>query len=295
MELSQLAYFMDAAKTQHLTRSAQRLHIAQPALTKSIHRLEEELGVPLFRPRGRNIVLTEYGERLRQRLEPILASLAQIPEELHEMAGIEQQTLHVNVSAASTIVTEAIILYQKTHPDIRFQILQNEDEQRCDLSVTTAVFQKQVKKEAKESHFVLRERIFLAVPRAHALAERGDISLREAKNENFIMIDPMHSLREICDSYCEQAGFSPRILFESSIPATVRNLIEAGIGVGFWPEFTWGRLGSEGVTLVGVTSPACVRDLVIECREAEKPAAQEFFLFLSDYCICARAKSSGED
>ena len=56
MEITQMKYFLEVAKTQHMTQSANKLHIAQPALTQSIHRLENELGVPLFLHKGRNIV-----------------------------------------------------------------------------------------------------------------------------------------------------------------------------------------------------------------------------------------------
>ena len=72
MELLQLEYFYAVAKTQHVTHTAEQLHIAQPALTQSIHRLEKELGVPLFHRNGRNIALTEYGVYLRDALKPIL-------------------------------------------------------------------------------------------------------------------------------------------------------------------------------------------------------------------------------
>ena len=61
MELTQLRYFAAVAELQHVTRAAERMHVAQPAITKSIHRLEDELGVPLIASRGRNIVLTDYG------------------------------------------------------------------------------------------------------------------------------------------------------------------------------------------------------------------------------------------
>ena len=75
MELTQIKYFLEVAESQHITKSAQKLHIAQPALSQSIHRLEKELRVPLFVPKGRNIVLTEYGKYLRQKLEPVMSEL----------------------------------------------------------------------------------------------------------------------------------------------------------------------------------------------------------------------------
>ena len=64
MELTQLTYFLTVAQMQHMTRAAEALHIAQPALTKSVQRLESELGVPLIARKGRGIALTPYGQRL---------------------------------------------------------------------------------------------------------------------------------------------------------------------------------------------------------------------------------------
>lgn len=66
MELMQIRYFLEAAKTKHMTNSARNLHITQPALTQAIRRLENDLGVPLFTAKGRNIVLTEYGKYLQK-------------------------------------------------------------------------------------------------------------------------------------------------------------------------------------------------------------------------------------
>ena len=79
MELLQLRYFLVAAQYQHITKAAEHLRIAQPALSQSIHRLEAELGVPLFTRQNRSIELNEEGRFLQQRLIPILHSLDQIP------------------------------------------------------------------------------------------------------------------------------------------------------------------------------------------------------------------------
>jgi DNA-binding transcriptional LysR family regulator len=125
MELIQLRYFLDTAKTQHITKSAERLHISQPALTKSIRNLEAELGVPLFTHKGRGVVLTEYGRYLCEKLTPIISSIDNLSAELTSMSETENMTLRLNVNAASTVVTEAIIEYRKTHPNVNFHVLQN--------------------------------------------------------------------------------------------------------------------------------------------------------------------------
>ena len=105
MELTQLRYFAAVAELQHVTRAAERMHVAQPAITKSIHRLEDELGVPLIASRGRNIVLTDYGCALYGMLREPLAALDQIPDQMQQLARRSAYPLHINVLAASRAVT----------------------------------------------------------------------------------------------------------------------------------------------------------------------------------------------
>lgn len=78
MELLQLRYFLTAAEYQHITKAAEHLQIAQPALSQAIHRLEAELGVPLFERKSRSIELNDAGRFLQKRLIPIISSLDQL-------------------------------------------------------------------------------------------------------------------------------------------------------------------------------------------------------------------------
>ena len=75
MELAKLKYFYHVAKTGNVTKAADEIHIAQPALSKAIKQLEEELGAPLFYKRGRNIYLTPFGMYLQERLESLLPQI----------------------------------------------------------------------------------------------------------------------------------------------------------------------------------------------------------------------------
>ena len=124
MELTQLKYFITVAEKEHVTKSAQELHIAQPALTQAIHHLEEELGVPLFYRQGRNIKLTAYGEYFYKKLIPIMQQLNLLPESLKAMAKKEDSTIHLNVLAASSLVTEAIIEYQHIDDSLHIDLMQ---------------------------------------------------------------------------------------------------------------------------------------------------------------------------
>lgn len=249
MDLQQMRYFLEVAESQHVTRSAEKLHIAQPALTQAIHRLEKELGVPLFLPKGRGIVLTEYGKYLQSRLAPIMAEISALPEQLQTMAALQQSTIHLNVLAASSLITEAIIAYRAENEHIRFQLMQNSASELYDVGVTTKLFY-QFPAAGDDSHFICTERIFLAVPNTDRFRDVKSVRLSDMKNEGFISLLGSRQLRLICDKFCQHAGFEPKIIFESDSPATVRDMIAANMGVGFWPQFSWGRIDSDNVRLL---------------------------------------------
>lgn len=284
MEILQLKYFYALAQTQHVTKTAEQLHIAQPALTQTIHRLEKELEVKLFEPRGRNIVLTEYGKYLELKVEPILKALDEIPEELQILAGERKKLLKINVKAASGLVTDTIIRFQKEHSELRFQIVQNAEMEDADITIfTKESFQKP--KDEKDSFYIFSERIFMAVPNDSKFSNCDSISLRELADRKFISLTGAKNLRAICDSYCMQAGFKPNVIFEGDSTSAVENLIAAGLGVGFWPHYTWERYQEGGMRLLPISEPECHRDIVIQLhrRSKEHEEAVEYFEYVSAF------------
>lgn len=290
MELTQLRYFLEVAKTQHVTKSAETLHVAQPALTQAIHRLENELEVPLFSSKGRNIVLTPYGKYFYEKLEPLLKSLSDLPENLREMAKTENATIHLNVLAASSLVTEAIIEYQKIDDALHIQIHQNEKNDMDDIRVTTEISARtHENKTSDDSNFICTEKIFLAVPNIQEFQEKKEITFEGIKSIGqkwgFVSLLGSKHLRSICDKYCADAGIKPNIIFESDNPASVKNMIAANIGIGFWPEFSWGALDTSRVRLLKITKPDCKRDILITCKKnkAENSHVENFYKFLTGY------------
>lgn len=284
MEINQLKYFLEVAESQHITKSAQKLHIAQPALSQAIHRLENDLKVPLFVSRGRNIVLTEYGKYLRKKLIPIIAELDKIPDDLQTMAKLESDTVHINVLAASTLITEAIIEYKKTHENLNFQFLQSAESELYDIGVTTRLFY-QVPEEKSTDIFVCTEKIFLAVPYSHRLAKKKKVRLKDVAEDDFISLMGSRQLRIICDKYCSHAGFEPHVVFESDSPSAVQNMIASNMGIGFWPEFTWGDVDRDKVHLLEIDEPVCRRDILIDLKrnKTDNSRIEDFYAFLKEY------------
>lgn len=293
MEFTKLRYFYEVAKRQHVTRTAEEIHIAQPALTKAVKQLEEELDTPLFYKKGRNIYLTEYGKYLQAKLESIFAQVDGIAQELEILKAQQRRTVRLNVLSASTVVTDAVVAYKKKNPDAVFQLIQNETETDCDVSVSSnnADF-------SALPNFVNRcamtEKIYLAVPKNSKYANLESIRLKDVKEEGFVNLAGSKLFRRVCDDFCMSAGFKPNISFESDSPVAVRNIIGAHAGVGFWPEYSWGKVSLD-VVLLPISEPICQRELIIGLHENPVPSsvAPDFYAFLIKFLQNKRSRKRG--
>ena len=283
MELNKLYYFYTVGKYQHVTRAAEELHIAQPALTKTVKQLESELGVPLFYKYKRNVRLTEFGKYLMGRLDGVFSVLGNIPEELETLKQQARKTVRLNVLAASTAVTEAIVAYKKKNENAIFQVIQNEEEADCEVSVTTNAVDFS-RLPAFERRCIIEEKIYLAVPKNSALAQRDGVRLSEMRDSGFVNLAGSRLFRTICDRFCMTAGFKPKSIFESDSPIAVKNLIGAGAGVGFWPAFSWGKASSD-ITLLSIEEPICQRELIIGLHTGSSlsATAADFYAYLITY------------
>ncbi|MBQ3483415.1 MAG: LysR family transcriptional regulator [Clostridia bacterium] len=292
MELTQLQYFVAVAESLHMTRTAERLHVAQPALSQAIRRLERELAVPLFKRAQRRLTLTPYGVYLLERLRGPLGALAAIPAELAVMAQGEERLVRLNVRAATSLVTDAIIAYRQSHADVHFKLSQSEGGADCDISVFT---DQVIACDASiPTQQVFEERILLAVSDTGKYAARASVALSELADESFIALAGTRLFRGICDRFCLQAGFVPNVGFESDNPASVKKLIAAHAGVGFWPAFSWGRCEGQGVRVVPITGVDCRRQIALRLyAEQEKRTAVQFYRFLCDF-VAGRYADSPE-
>ena len=131
MDWHQINYFQTVAKVQHITRAAELLSISQPALSRSISRLEDELGVQLFDRKGRNIYLNRYGKmflnRVEQSIKQIEIGKQEIWDEIHPISGTV--SLSFLPSLGISLVPDILSSFQKMHPNVKFQLTQASNRQ----------------------------------------------------------------------------------------------------------------------------------------------------------------------
>lgn len=285
MDLLKLKYFYTVAQYEHVTKAAESLHIAQPAITKCIKQLESELDVTLFMRSGRNVKLTEYGKLLKNRLDNVFPIIDGVKDEINQLKKENKFTVKLNVLAASIAVMEAVVKYKNKYPEVVFNIIQHTNESICDIMVTTTGSESERHEHVKQNlkkRCVIEENIFLAVPTKSDYAKNDSVQLKSLKNEKFIYIAGSRPFRSVCDKICENIGFKPSIGFESDSPIAVKNIIGADAGVGFWPEYSWGKINSKDVKLLPVTDAECKRELIVELYDQAGMSeyAENFYEFL---------------
>ncbi|MBQ7131310.1 MAG: LysR family transcriptional regulator [Oscillospiraceae bacterium] len=283
MDYNKLYYFYVTAKLCHVTNAAKVLCIAQPSLTKAIKLLEDELSAPLFYKHKRNIYLTPFGEFLKNRLDDVFPVLDNIGREFDDMKSKSKNTINVNVLAASAMVTQAIVEYKKSNPAAIFQVVQNEAESYCDISVSTddVDFSRLPSFDKKE---VISENIYLAVSRKSEFAQLESVDLKAVANEGFISLAGSRLFRRVCDRMCRIAQIEPQIIFESDSPIAVMNLIRSNVGIGFWPAFSWGEKPKD-IAFLPVINTVCKRQLIIGFHDRShiSDISADFYGFLVEF------------
>ena len=189
--------------------------------------------------------------------------------------------MRIDVEAATSMTVDAIAAFRATVPQAAFVINQANSEARWDVRVRTVAHGSAGKPDARTSE-VFRERICLAVPKAQAKGEA--IRLADFADAPFVCLAGTRGFRGVCDELCLKAGFAPNVVFESDSPDVVRKFIALGLGVGFWPERSWGALEGQDVVLAPIADARFERDIVVET--AKHPLGQkaaEFHAFLLEF------------
>jgi LysR family transcriptional activator of glutamate synthase operon len=285
MDLRQLRYLVALAEEGNFTRAAANVHVAQPALSQQIRRLEDELGLELVERTTRRVALTEAGGMLVVRARRILAELEAASAELEAVRGM--YTGHVTLGAMHTMgpvdLSLAVAVFSERHPDVLFTVREQSSEEMAEmlrvdeLDLAFLSVTERVESHGLGLHRLVLEELVAVLPPGHPLARRRQLRMVELADEPFISFRTGARLRELLMSAGHEAGFDPRVTLESNESQRIRRLVSRGLGVAILPRSDAEGPGAE-VGVVTLTEPRLQRDITLAWREGRRhaPAAAEF-------------------
>lgn len=233
-DLLDLQAFVAVCEAGGYRAAAERLRLAQPSLTRRIHRLEQQLGVRLLERGPRGIVLTDQGATFLKGARRILTILEELKA---TTTGRWLDVLHLGCSAtvAGSILARFLATWIPQHPDVQVIMIEGAthelkaklEDRECELAVIAGPIPKMF------GHHLLRVvRVQALIPPHHPLAaSRDPFPVTELDGENIMVNGPGFLSTELPLMACRSAGVQPRIVYECSVGQTLAALAESGMGI----------------------------------------------------------------
>ncbi|MBB6636767.1 LysR family transcriptional regulator [Cohnella thailandensis] len=277
MELRLLQYVIQIAAERNFSRAAEKLHIAQPSLSQQLSKLEKELGILLFKRSTNSVELTYAGSIFVEKAKQIVDMTEQLRQEMEDIADLRKGRIIVGSLpiTGAHVLPDVLTAFRLTHPNIEIALVEETTIQLEQLTASggtdVSLLSLPVIEPSLTYEPIIEEELYLAVPPDHPLALSGSkepIDLADMKDEPFVLLKRGQGFRAIAYDLCQQAGFAPRVVFESSNIETVQSLVAAGMGIGFVPHMVArSGLGSSHTPVYIRMKNRPTRTLVIAYRK----------------------------
>jgi DNA-binding transcriptional LysR family regulator len=265
IDLRQLRYFVAVAEEQHFGRAAERLGMAQPPLSQSILRLEQQVGCALFTRRPR-VRLTAAGEALLAGARRTLAQVEAGVDAARRAGRGEAGRLTVGFAASVVpgVFPGIVRAYREAYPGVELRLRElataAQTDALCDGTIDVGFLRQPAEHPELACEPLLREPFAAVLPPRHPLGSTRTVRLQALAGEPFVhfprAVAP--TLHDQVNALCAAAGFTPRIVQEAQEWLTIVGLVEAGLGVSVVPasfrRLRWGGVVYRPLAPVGVVT-----------------------------------------
>ncbi len=293
--LRQIQSFLHVARLGSFTRAAERLRVAQPALSQQIRELEAELGIKLFDRTTRRVELTEGGHEFHASAARIVAELEGAVRQAHGLA--ERTRGRISLAAppllAAVVAPRAIADFHQEHPGIQVSVVDARTDQIVEQvragQVDCGLGTFRAEEEGVRATRLARDRLMLFCPRGDALAGRREVDWRELAGRRLIALTRDSGIRLLTEMGFEAARTALSPAYEVSYVTTALAMVEAGLGVAVLPTYAWAAARAERVEAAPLTNPAMIRDIVMitPSGRAGSPALAGFRRYLAKHTLLA--------
>lgn len=285
MEIYQLRYFRSAAHCGNVTKAAEELNVSQPALSRAIKKLEEELGVELFSRVGRHIELNDNGAVFLSSVENALHSLDSVNHTLDRYVREKSSTLNLRFPCFFGDDEKVLADFLKLHPDVYLRCA-SESTTYFDSDIPDLTFFASFNRHDEPNYLKIgEEEIVLSVPRSHPLAKVESVRLFDLRYKKFVTVLPC-ALRAVFDGMFAEAGFEPHFVLENQHARSINRLVAHGLGIALVPSITWfSAYDRDIVHVVSIEDVKRKRSLYLKWPKGIRlsPAATAFKEYLVKY------------
>jgi DNA-binding transcriptional LysR family regulator len=244
MEMQQVRYFVALAGTLNFTRAAEQCNVSQPALTRAIQQLEHELGGPLFHRERGNTHLSELGRMMLPYLQSVEESCRAARDQARAVKKLERAILTIGTmcTIGPQLVSDLLVRFQAEHPAIEVQVIDAGGPQMIEMlekgELEVAIVG--VPGELPESLHqlpIFEERFVIVLPPNHRLVGHDPIRAADLDKEPYVNRSNCEVLAPVTMELNSRGVFL-RQVFSSPRDDWVQGMIKAGLGLGFFPEFS---------------------------------------------------------
>ncbi len=289
MDVHALRYFVEVARHLNFTRASEALHVTQPAISRMVKGLEEELGTPLLLREGRRVRLTEAGRLVLERARAVLEGVRAIEEEVVELSALRRGRLRIGMPPIVGVAFFPPVLaeYHRAHPGIMLELREEGSHQIESLVLDHALDVGAVVLPTDERAFAtmpfVEDELRAVLHPAHPLARRRSVRLRDLADAPFVLYRPEFALHGHVLDACRRAGFTPTVASESSHWDFLVAMVAADIGVALLPQTICRQLDRRQVRTVPLTDPVIPwRAALVWRRDRHLPPAARAFLALAE-------------
>ncbi|WP_373778568.1 LysR family transcriptional regulator [Glaesserella sp.] len=253
MEFRQFKYVLKVAEERNFSVAAKKLFISQPSLSQFIQKVEEQVGAPLFDRSVSPLKLTYIGRLYVENAKAIMDLQYQFEQQVDDVLNTKQGKVIVGSSPfrSAYLLARMLPVFYQQYPNIEVSLKEDNTQNLEDLALAgetdISLSLLPVNEQLFDYEFLFEEKILLALPPDHFVAKQlrlkaGDhsytpqISLDILKDTPFIQMNKNHKLHQLLNKCCEQAGFSPNVVFQTGSMTTAQALSGAGIGATLLPE-----------------------------------------------------------
>jgi DNA-binding transcriptional LysR family regulator len=302
LEIRQLRYVQAVAEELHFGRAAARLHIAQPALSRQIQKIEGQTGAVLFSRTQRKVELTAAGRLMFERASAILSELQQLEIDVRRAGRGEIGRLTVGFIHSSTygLLPRTLQRFRDLHPDVELDLremgIADQVAALAQDKIDVGLSRPARYAPGVQTCTIMEEDFVVAVPAYHALASSSSTPLARLANEPFILFprssSPLFNTSIL--TMCDQAGFTPQAIQTATQVHTVVGLVSAGMGIAIVPA-TAKNMQVSGVAFLRIEEDPPPVKIVLAWRPTRDTPAllafREIAMHVSKEFMEAQAKT----